>query len=135
MIRRPPRSTLFPYTTLFRSREINDLRLNAELVTLSACSTGVGKLQGETGVRNLVEAFLVGGAKSVVASLWSVDDTYATTLMKQFYQHLAEGQDKASALRQAKLDLLEQYGGQPPPFYWAGFTITGEAAPPISKGD
>ncbi len=120
---------------LLQAREINDLRLNAELVTLSACSTGVGKLQGETGVRSLVEAFLVGGAKSVVASLWSVDDTYATTLMKHFYQHLAEGQDKASALRQAKLDLLEQYGDQPPPFYWAGFTITGEAALPISKGD
>ena len=83
----------------------------------------------------LTRAFFAAGAPRVLASLWSVDDTYATTLMKHFYQHLAEGQDKASALRQAKLDLLEQYGDQPPPFYWAGFTITGEAASPISKGD
>ena len=61
---------------LLQVREIIRLRLNAELTTLSACDTGVGKLQGQEGISNLVEAFLVAGSKSVVASLWSADDTF-----------------------------------------------------------
>jgi CHAT domain-containing protein len=103
---------------LLQVREILRLRFNADLVTLSACNTGVGKLQGEEGVTNLVEAFLVSGAKAVVASLWSADDTYTLALMERFYTHLEEGQDKAAALRQAKLDLLAKYGRQVPPYYW-----------------
>ena len=75
------------------------LRLNAELTTLSACDTGVGKLQGQEGVSNLVEAFLVAGSKSVVASLWSADDTFASALMDRFYQRLGQGEDISSALR------------------------------------
>lgn len=51
----------------------------------------------------MVEAFLVSGAKAVVASLWNADDTYTLALMERFYTHLEEGQDKAAALRQAKL--------------------------------
>src|SRR5271165_4734428 len=62
---------------LLQVREIKKLRLNAELTTLSACDTGVGKLQGEEGVSDLAEAFLAAGAKTVVASLWSADDTFA----------------------------------------------------------
>src|SRR5205823_11417121 len=91
---------------LLQVREIMRLRFNADMVTLSACNTGVGKIEGEEGVTNLVEAFLVSGAKAVVASLWSADDTYTLALMEKFYTHIAEGQDKTSALRQAKLDLL-----------------------------
>ena len=68
---------------LLQVREIIRLRLNAELTTLSACDTGVGKLQGQEGISNLVEAFLVAGSKSVVASLWSADDTFASALMEQ----------------------------------------------------
>src|SRR5439155_1985537 len=101
---------------LLQVREIIRLRFNADLVTLSACNTGIGKLQGEEGVTNLVEAFLVSGARSVVASLWSADDTYTLALMERFYTHIAEGQDKASALRQAKLDLLAKYGREVPPY-------------------
>src|SRR5260370_1141787 len=89
---------------LLQVREIIRLRFNADLVTLSACNTGIGKLQGEEGVTNLVEAFLVSGARSVVASLWSADDTFTLALMERVYTHIAEGQDKASALRRAKLD-------------------------------
>ena len=79
-------------------------------MTLSACNTGVGKLEGEEGVTNLVEAFLVSGTKAVVASLWSADDTYTSALMERFYTHIAEEREKAEALRQAKLDLLVKYG-------------------------
>jgi CHAT domain-containing protein len=112
--------------------EIIRLRFNADLVTLSACNTGVGKLQGEEGVTNLVEAFLVSGARAVVASLWSADDTYTLALMERFYTHLEEGQDKAAALRQAKLDLLAKYGKQVPPYYWGAFVLVGDGGTPIS---
>lgn len=116
---------------LLQVREIIRLRLNAELTTLSACDTGVGKLQGQEGVSNLVEAFLVAGSKSVVASLWSADDTFANALMDRFYQRLGQGEDTSSALRGAKLDLLAKYGDQVSPFYWAAFIAVGEASTPI----
>jgi len=116
---------------LLQVREIIRLRLNAELTTLSACDSGVGKLQGQEGISNLVEAFLVAGSKSVVASLWSADDTFASALMEQFYRRLAQGEDTSSALRNAKLDLLTKYGDQVSPFYWAAFIAVGETSTPI----
>ena len=116
---------------LLQVREIIRLRLNAELTTLSACDTGVGKLQGQEGISNLVGAFLVAGSKSVVASLWSADDTFASALMEQFYRHLAQGEDSSSALRNAKLDLLTKYGSQVNPFYWAAFIAVGETSTAI----
>jgi CHAT domain-containing protein/tetratricopeptide (TPR) repeat protein len=118
---------------LLQVREIIRLRLNAELTTLSACDTGVGKLQGQEGVSNLVEAFLAAGSKSVVASLWSADDTFASALMDRFYQRLGQGEDTSSALRNAKLDLLAKYGDQVSPFYWAAFIAVGEASTPLEK--
>jgi CHAT domain-containing protein len=119
---------------LLQVREIIRLRFNADLVTLSACNTGVGKLEGEEGVTNLVEAFLVSGAKAVVASLWSADDTYTGALMERFYAHIAEGQEKAEALRRAKLDLLAKYGKQVPPYYWGAFVLVGDGGTTISLG-
>jgi len=116
---------------LLQVREIIRLRLNAELTTLSACDSGVGKLQGQEGISNLVESFLVAGSKSVVASLWSADDTFASALMQEFYRHLAQGEDTSAALRNAKLDLLAKYGDQVSPFYWAAFIAVGETSTPI----
>src|SRR5271166_752227 len=116
---------------LLQVREIKKLRLNADLTTLSACDTGVGKLQGEAGITDLAEAFLAAGSKTVVASLWSADDTFASALMERFYQRLALGQETSSALRGAKLDLLTKYGEQVSPFYWAGFVAIGDASTPI----
>jgi CHAT domain-containing protein len=119
---------------LLQVREIIRLHFNADLVTLSACNTGVGKLQGEEGITNLVEAFLVSGAKAVVASLWSADDIYTSALMERFYTHIAEGQDKASALRHAKIDLLTKYGRQVPTYYWGAFILVGDGGSPIPLG-
>jgi len=116
---------------LLQVREIIRLHFNADLVTLSACNTGIGKLQGEEGVTNLVEAFLVSGANTVVASLWSADDTYTAALMERFYTHIAGGQDKAAALRQAKIELLTKYGKQVPPYYWGAFVLIGDGGSPI----
>jgi CHAT domain-containing protein len=116
---------------LLQVREIIRLHLNAELTTLSACDTGVGKLQGQEGISNLVEAFLVAGSRSVVASLWSADDTSASALMEGFYQRLAQGEDTSSALRSAKLDLLAKFGDQLSPYYWAEFVSVGETSTPV----
>lgn len=108
---------------LLQVREIMNLPLNADLVTLSACETGTA---GEAGVISLGEAFLIGGAKTVVVSLWNVEDHSTTLLMERFYAHLAKGEDKATALTAAKLDFIAT-NKQRAPFYWAGFVIVGEA--------
>jgi CHAT domain-containing protein len=115
---------------LLQLRDITQLSLSADLVTLSACDTATGKLEGEEGVDGLAEAFLLAGAKSVVGALWNVDDSATEALMKDFYTQLAHGQDKAAALRQAKLDYLQRLGDRPPVF-WAAFTLDGDGSTPI----
>jgi CHAT domain-containing protein len=116
---------------LLQLREITQLSLSADLVTLSACDTATGKLEGEEGIYGLAEAFLLAGAKSVVGALWDVDDSATDTLMKDFYTHLAEGEDKASALQHAKLDYLQKWGNRPPS-YWAAFTLLGDGSSAIT---
>lgn len=117
-----PRST---EDGLWQAREIRTLSLKADLVTLSACDTGIGKIEGEEGVDSLVGALLMAGAKNVVASLWPTSDRYTTMLMEKFYAHLAEGAGEAAALNQAELDILHEYGRQTPPYYWAAFVLIG----------
>ncbi|MGO9273431.1 MAG: CHAT domain-containing protein [Terriglobia bacterium] len=118
---------------LLQVREIRDLPLDADLVTLSACDTGEGKLLGEEGIASLERAFLLAGAKAVIASLWTAEDACTTLLMKRLYWHLADGEDKGSALRQAKLDLLKEFGEETVPFYWAGFTLVGEGSTALTQ--
>ena len=112
-------------------REIRDLSLRADLVTLSACETGSGKLLGQEGIASLERACLLAGAKAVSASLWTADDTYTIALMNRMYQYLEAGQDKGAALRQAKLDLLHEFGDQALPVYCVGFTLVGDGSPAI----
>jgi CHAT domain-containing protein len=116
---------------LLQVREIAQLSLNADLVTLSACNTATGKLEGEDGIIGLTQSFLFAGARTVASSLWPVDDSSTEALMKQFYIHLAQGEDEASALRQAKVDYLNE-NGEKPPVFWAPFVIVGDASRPIS---
>ena len=82
----------------------------------------------------MAEAFLVSGSKSVVASLWSADDTFTHALMDRFYTHIVAGEDQASALRDAKLDLLAKYGSNVSPYYWSAFVLTGDGGSPIRLG-
>ena len=110
---------------LWQAREIRRESLNAELVTLSGCDTGVGKPEGEEGVANLVRAFLLAGARNVVASWWAADDRLTAALMTRFYGHLAQTMDEGEALNRAMLDILEEFGAQLPPYYWAGFSLVG----------
>lgn len=105
------------------AKEIINLKLNAELVVLSACDTGQGKLTGD-GVIGLSRAFIAAGTPSVIVSLWTVGDQSTSYLMQQFYQNRKHSKDNAQALRQAMLTTMKKY---PEPSQWAAFTLIGEA--------
>jgi CHAT domain-containing protein/predicted negative regulator of RcsB-dependent stress response len=101
------------------------LRLDTSLVTLSACQTGLGKELAGEGLLGLTWAFQYAGARSVLASLWEVNDSSTAELMRRFYRHLGRGVSKAEALRLAQVELLRR----PPtsaPYFWAAFQLMGE---------
>ena len=107
--------------------EIMRLKLNADLVTLSACSTGLGKLVSGEGILGLTRAFFYAGARNVAVSLWNVNDSATATLMQSFYRNLARGLPEGEALRQAKLSLLSSSEASwRHPYFWAAFTIEGQ---------
>src|SRR5207302_3790367 len=108
-----------------QASEIVQLHLDADLVVLSACDTAVGPLQGQEGIANLSKAFLLAGARTVVSTLWDVDDSSSLFLMKRFYAHLSANQSAASALTAAKRDMLRTFGREAIPYQWAGFTVEG----------
>jgi CHAT domain-containing protein len=111
---------------LLQVYEIFNLKLNAELVVLSACRTGLGKEVKGEGLIGLTRAFMYAGAPSMVASLWQVADRSTADLMVTFYQQLNQDRDKADALRQAKLKVIEA-GRYAHPYYWSPFILVGEA--------
>src|ERR1019366_5202455 len=115
-----------------QSSEIAQLRFDADLVVLSACDTAVGALQGQEGIANLSLAFLLSGSKTVVSTLWTIDDTSTLYLMKRFYVHLSEGNTAAFALTAAKRDMLKTYGAHAVPYYWASFRLEGLGDRPVS---
>jgi CHAT domain-containing protein len=94
-----------------------------DLVTLSACETGMGDVRAGEGVFGLKRAFLLSGARTVVMSLWSVPSAETTTLMTEFYTLMSKGAAKGQALRQARLNMMEQ---NPHPFYWGAFIMVGK---------
>ncbi|MEM8639533.1 MAG: CHAT domain-containing protein [Cyanobacteria bacterium P01_G01_bin.54] len=106
-----------------RLNEIFNLQLNADLVVLSACQTGLGETIKGEGMVGMTRGFMYAGAERVVVSLWDVDDAATAQLMNQFYATLKQGTPAAAALREAQLALWEQYTE---PRLWAAFTLQGE---------
>jgi CHAT domain-containing protein len=102
-------------------RELYSLKLNANLVTLSACETALGSVVNGDDVVGFTRGFLYAGASSIVSSLWKVDDASTNLLMQRFYQNL-KTMDKRLALTQAQLTVKESY---PHPYHWAAFQLTG----------
>jgi len=111
---------------------LEQMELDTNLVVLSACQSALGGEQGGEGLIGLTWAFLSAGARSVVASLWQVDDRATADLMVRFYRHLRAGMAKNDALRAAQLELLrgenreEPYPADSAPYYWAAFQLIGD---------
>lgn len=122
------------YDGFLQMGEIFNLRLNADLVVLSACDTGKGKLLRGEGIVGLTRAFMYAGTPSVAASLWKVNDQSTSLFMEFFYRNLKDGQPKAEALRQAKKqlmqtqvwsDALKAEQSLAAPYFWAPFILIG----------
>jgi len=105
--------------------EIFNMNLNADLIALSACKTGLGVQSAGEGVVGLSRAFMYAGTDSVLVSLWSVADESTYKLMANFFDGLKNGKDKLTALNDAKNYLRKN--GYDHPFYWAPFILMGEA--------
>lgn len=106
---------------VLRVAELYTINLDADLVTLSACETALGKIDSGDDVVGLTRGFLYAGARSIVSSLWSVDDRATAALMRAFYENL-EKMGKREALRQAQIRTREAF---PHPFFWAAFQLIG----------
>lgn len=104
--------------------KIFGLKLNASLVMLSACETGLAKVTGGDEVIGLARGFIFAGTPSLIASLWTVDDLATAITVKRFYRYLKSGLNKAEALRQAQLVVRDQHNRHPA--YWASFGLTGD---------
>lgn len=115
-----------PQEGFLRLQDVYNLRLNADLVVLSACETALGKEVKGEGIIGLTRGFMFAGASSVAASLWQVEDRATADLMKRFYQGmLRENLTPSNALRQAQISMLKEKNSAHP-FYWAGFTLQGD---------
>ena len=115
-----------PQDGFLRLDDIYTLRLNADMVVLSACQTGLGKEVKGEGLIGLVRGFMYAGAPRVMASMWEVDDAATAELMKHFYKGvLQEKLTPAAALRAAQIEMLKKSHWQSP-YYWGAFVLQGE---------
>ncbi|NNE77060.1 MAG: CHAT domain-containing protein [Pricia sp.] len=112
-------------------KDLYNTTLNADMVTLSACQTGIGKLQKGQGMLSLSKGFYYAGAKSLVNTLWKINDKSSVRLMEFFYKGLSEGKSKTEALRDAKLNYLETTEDDllKHPYYWSAFVVSGDSSP------
>ncbi|MEM7381758.1 MAG: CHAT domain-containing protein, partial [Bacteroidota bacterium] len=108
--------------------ELYNLKLNADLVILSACETGTGELKHGEGVISLARAFASAGAKSMVTSLWIADDAATKNIMIDFHSNLKKGDSIDQALTKAKLNYMKssRSTASSHPFFWAGFIPVGD---------
>ncbi|WP_273567977.1 CHAT domain-containing protein [Maribacter halichondriae] len=115
--------------------DLYNLRTDVDLVTLSACETGIGELKRGEGFLSLARGFFYSGAASIASTLWKVNDASSTQLMDSFYKNLAEGKTKDQALQKAKKTFIKDnsQNALAHPYYWSGFVISGNTSPLISS--
>ncbi len=106
--------------------EIYNLKLNSDMVVLSSCKSGLGTIDKAEGILGMQKSFFDAGAKSVIVSMWDVNDKYTALFMKKFYEYLNNGYDKSEALRKAKIFFKENYSANP--YYWAAFILAGNTS-------
>ena len=106
--------------------DLYQLKLNAELVTLSGCATGMNVVTPGDELLGLIRGLLYAGAHSLLLTLWDVHDQSTSDFMVRFYRRFQDGQGKAAALRGAMIELRETY---PHPYHWAPFALIGKVSP------
>ncbi len=112
---------------LLQMREIYNLRMNADLVTLSACQTGLGQFIRGEGISGINRAFFYAGASSVCMSFWTVNDEATFQMMERFYTHLRSGLSVNEALHRTKVEMIGS-GTLSHPYYWASFIVSGKTS-------
>lgn len=122
-------------SNLLYIKDLYNYQINADLVTLSACQTGIGKLQKGEGMLSLARAFNYAGTSAIVTTLWKINDQSTSEIMGFFYKNLNKGFSKKEALRQAKITYLKS--NDDPllnhPYYWSGIVLTGNTMPVTSS--
>jgi CHAT domain-containing protein/tetratricopeptide (TPR) repeat protein len=121
---------------LLHTFELFGTKLDANLVVLSGCNTGYGKIQKGEGLLSLARGFVFAGCSGLLLTQWSVADRASLELMKKFYTHLSHGNTKDKAMQLAKIDYLESADPlKTHPYYWAGYIVFGNTCPlPPKRG-
>lgn len=112
--------------------DLYQLRLEAELVVLSGCGTGLSAVVGSDELVGLTRGLLFAGAQSALVTLWDVNDESTTTFMETFYRHLGRSRQRARALQKTMLAMRETH---PQSYFWAPFVLVGQPAAPASEGN
>jgi CHAT domain-containing protein len=110
---------------------LSNAKIKANLIILNGCQTGNGRYVQSEGTISMARAFYLLGAKSVLTTLWSVDDKATADVLKIWYDNIENGEDLDNALRKAKLEFISNAGSEELayPFYWAGLQLTGSSKP------
>ena len=106
--------------------DLYNMELNADMVVLSACETGLGELKEGEGIISLARGFSYAGAKSIVNTLWTINDYRTKEIMEDFYRGISQGLEKDNSLRKAKLAFIRNNPEEALPFYWAAFIPVGD---------
>lgn len=115
---------------MLNTYEVYSVTLNAMMVVLSSCNTGSGMLATGEGILSLARGFLYAGSRSVVMSMWAVDDNSASEVMRSFYRNMRSGQAKSTALRSARLKFLRTADQtRSHPYFWSALVIYGDDTP------
>ena len=124
-----------PDDGLLYTHEVYGIPLKAKMVVLSSCNTGSGKLSNGEGILSLARGFMYSGARSVVMSLWEIDDKSGTEIIKMFYDFLREGNSKSKALKKASIKYLKSASQlKSHPYYWATMVVYGDNSPVFTSG-
>jgi CHAT domain-containing protein len=111
-------------------RELYNLKIHADLVVLSACRTAKGWMDSWEGVLGMPRIFFYAGARSVVSTLWPIEDRSTAFFMDRFYGGMSRGLSKSKSLQRAKIDMI--HNGYVDPHYWAPFILSGDSCSSLS---
>lgn len=120
---------IFQNEELLKLHELYQLDIKPQLVVLSACNTGMGKLEQGEGFMSLSRALTYAGAPSLIYSLWEVPDEETAFIMEKFYHYVQDGNSKDESLQRAKRDFIQSHPLKQHPYFWAGFVLNGNTKP------